>query len=228
MIENDALVLVFSRNSFYKRLHFLALAAFALTVVVIISLLWVVVYLVKNPTHPLYFATDNVGRLIQVIPVNTPNMTIDKITAWAIEGVQVANSYDYVNYHAQLQSAQKYFTNYGWNNYMAALTASSNLPAIIQRKWVVIAQVVEQPKILAAGILGGAYAWKFQMSLLVSYWRPPYDEKSKFSNPLDVTVIVQRQPALQGYEGLGIVQLYENIATVPAEINPTITATPTG
>lgn len=228
MAENDALVLVFSRNAFYQRLHYLALAAFALVVVVIISLVWIVIYLVKNPTHPLFFATDNVGRLIRVVPVNVPNMTTDQVIAWTIEAVQAANSYDFVNYHAQLQSAQKYFTNYGWINYMSALASSNNLLAITQRKMIVLAQVVDQPKILAAGILGGAYAWKFQMSLLVTYWSPPYDDKSKFSNPLDVNVIVQRQPALQGYQGLGIVQIYENIATVPSNQPQEITGTPTG
>lgn len=228
MEEQDALVLVFSRNAFYKRLHYLALGAFVLTTVVIFFLMWMVVYLVRNPTHPLYFATDNVGRLIQVIPVDKPNMTLDQVMAWTIEAVQSANAYDYVNFHSQLQSAQKYFTNYGWINYMSALTASNNLPAILQRKMIVLAQVIDQPKVLAAGILAGAYAWKFQMPLLVTYWQPPYNEKSKFENPLQVTVIVQRQSALQGNQGLGIVQMYENFATVPANETQTITATPTG
>lgn len=207
------MVLVVVRNAFYKRLHFLALAVFMLLVVVVISLVGVVVYLLKNPTHPLYFATDDVGRLIQVVPVDVPNMTTDKVIAWTIQAVEAANSYDYVNFHGQLQSAQKYFTNYGWLSYMGALTSSNNLIAITQRKMIVLAQVVDQPKIIAAGILSGAYAWKFEMPLLITNWLPPYDEKSKFSNPVQVTVIVQRQPALKGDQGLGIVQIIENIAT---------------
>lgn len=226
MTEKDALVLVVSRNAFYRRLHFLALGAFFLALLVIAALIWVAVYLIRNPTQPLYFATDNVGRLIKVVPVNVPNMSENDVMAWAIDAVQAANAYDYLNYHRQLQSAQKYFTNYGWQNYMSALIASNNLPAIIQRKIIVLAQVVDQPKIIAEGILGGAYAWKFQMPLLVTYWRSPFDEKSKFTNPLQVTVIVQRQPVLRGYKGLGIVQLYENIATVEANQSQGISGTP--
>ena len=38
MSSSDALALVFSRNMFYRRLHFLALAAFGLNLIVICML----------------------------------------------------------------------------------------------------------------------------------------------------------------------------------------------
>jgi intracellular multiplication protein IcmL len=117
-----------------------------------------------------------------------------------------------VKYHYQLQSAQKYFTNYGWSNYIKALNASNNVVALKERKMIVIAHVVGKPKILAQGILSGAYAWKFSMPVLISYSLPPYDDKSKFTNPLTVTLIVQRQPILQSYKGLGIVQIIGSMA----------------
>jgi intracellular multiplication protein IcmL len=228
MNDNDALEVVFSRNSFYKRLHFLALAAFALSLLVIVILIWTFFYLIKNPTHPLFFATDSVGRLIQIVPVNRPNMTTDEVMAWTVEGVQRAYSYDYVNYRAQLQGAQRYFTTYGWSKYMAGLVASNNLVALTQRRMIFIAQVVDQPKLVAQGILGGSYAWKFQIPLLVTYSLPPYDDKSRFENPLQVTVVVQRQPVLQSYKGLGIVQLNANLATETSNQPQEISGTPTG
>lgn len=226
MEDKDALVVIFSRNAFYKRIHYLALAAFGLCIFVIFFLIWSCFYLLRNPTHPLFFATDNVGRLIKIVPINTPNMSTDDVTQWTIDAVQNAFSYDFINYRAQLQGAQRYFTTYGWGKYISALTASNNIVALTQRKIIAIAQVVDKPKILAQGILGGAYAWKFQMPILVTYYLPPYDDKSKFSNPLQVTVIVQRESVLQGYRGLGIVQLISNIAsqaTQPQEISGTET-----
>lgn len=228
MDDKDALVVIFSRNAFYKRLHYLALAALALNVGVIVVLAWICVYLLRNPTAPLFFATDNVGRLIKIVPVNTPNMTLDQVIQWTNQAVQSAYSYDYINYRAQLQSTEKYFTSYGWGKYIGALTASNNLVALTQRKMIAIAQVVDKPKILAEGILGGAYAWKFQMPILVTYYLPPYDDKTKFSNPLQVTVIVQRQQVLEGDKGLGIVQLIGNLssqASSPQEISGTQTGT---
>jgi intracellular multiplication protein IcmL len=207
MNANDALVLVFSRNAFYKRLHYLALFAFFLSLVVIVFLVLTFHYLYRNPTHPIYFATDDVSRLIYIVPVNTPNMSEAEVAAWTIQAVLAANSYDFINYRAQLQGAQKYFTQYGWDKYMQALKASNNLLGVINYKEIVTAQVVDQPTIVKKGILGGAYAWQYRMPLLVTHSREPYDGTNSYNNSYTVTVIVQRQPILQGNKGLGIVQL---------------------
>lgn len=225
MESQDAIVLIMLRNAFYRRMHYLALAALILAFLVNVALAGIFIYLYKNPTHPIYFAADKVGRLIQIIPVNTPNMSQAEVDKWTINAVQAAYSFDYINYRAQLQDAEKYFTTYGWSRYMKALTASSNLVALTERKQIVIATVVGQPKILVQGTLGGAYAWKYQMPLLVTYSQPPYDAKNQFSNALDVTVIVQRKPVLQGNKGLGIVQLIASLATQPAPQTPTISDT---
>jgi hypothetical protein len=64
------------------------------------------------------------------------------------------------------------------------------------------------------------------MQLLVTYLQPPtYDDATKFSNSLIVTSVVQRQPVLQGYRGLGIVYMVGEWATsqAPAQISGTST-----
>ena len=215
---NDALVLVFARNAFYKRLHFLALGALALMVVTIGVLIGVLVYVAKMQAMPVYFATDNVSRLIPVRNLQRPEMTTEDVTAWAIEAVQAAYSYDYLNYRSQLQGAQKYFTNYGWIKYMNALEASNNLEGVKERRWIGIAKIVEKPKLLAAGPLGSAFAWKFQMPVLITYLRPPnYNESNMRVDPLTLTVLIQTQPALQSYKGLGIIQIVGELATQQIE-----------
>jgi intracellular multiplication protein IcmL len=226
MKSNNALVLVFSRNAFYKRLHYLALGAFGLSLLVIAILIGLLVYLLRSPVHPLYFATDSVSRFIEVLPVTKPNMTLEDVSAWTVSAVEAAYSYDYLNYRSQLQEAQRYFTNYGWSHYMRALKTSNNLIALTERKFVVTAKVVTAPKLIAQDIVGGAYAWKFEMPVLVTYSEPPYDQNSVFSNPLTVTVIVQRQQALQGFKGLGILQMigtFTTTNTAPRQISGTTT-----
>lgn len=214
MNADEIIAMVFRRNQFYRRQYLLALAAFALALIVIGFLSWMTVYLYKNPTRPLYFATDEVGRLIQIIPLDRPNMTPEQVTAWTVEAVQNATSYDFVNFRTQLQRAQRYFSSFGWTNYMSALEFSGNLLALTTRKQIVMARVVDQPKLVTEGLLAGAYAWKYQIQLLVTYWEPPYDNKPehRYSNALEVNVIVQRQPILQSYRGLAVVQF---IATLP-------------
>lgn len=218
--KQDALVMVHLRNDFYKRKFHFALAVYFLSLVVIAILISVLVFLVKNPTRPLYFVTDNVSRLIHDVPRNIPNMSTAEVESWVIEAVEAANSYDFVNYRSQLQDAQKYFTDFGWRNYMDGLNSSSNLVALAQRKHVIIAKVVGKPKLVVEGILGGAYAWKFQLPLLVTILSPPYNDspKSKFQNPILLTVVVQRQSILSSYKGLGIVQMIGDLAfTMPTQ-----------
>ncbi len=205
-ITDDALVLTQLRNQFYKKKYHLVLGIYLLCLIAIVILISLLVFLAKNPTRPLYFLTDSVGRLVYEIPVTDSGMTTDIVTAWTVEAVETAYSYNYMNYRAQLQDAQKYFTEYGWRNYMAGLTASNNLLALTERRMIFAAKVVDKPKLINEGILGGVYAWKFQMPLLVNFLEAPYDKPS-FSNAYLVTVVVRRQNLLHSYKGLAIVQM---------------------
>lgn len=231
MAEN-ALKIIFTRNQYYRSQYLLALGALFLTYIVNATLVGVLIYVVQNPTEPLYFATDDVGRLIRVVPVSRPNMTTEDAAKWAIRAVEDSYSYDYVNYRRQLQHAQGYFTDYGWRKYMEALKASRNLVAVKQRKMIIEAKVVGSPVVRASGNLGGKYAWKFEMPVLLTNLVPPYDPQtdpqSRFANALNVTVIVQRQPILQSKNGLGVLQLVASAAVNLQQPGPQMSDVPTG
>lgn len=227
MATNNALFLVFERNAFYKKMHYLVLAALTLNIIVICILLGLILHLIRNPPPPIYFATNEQGQLIDIVPLDQPNMTNDELLNWVTKAVEAAYSYDYLNNPSQLQAAQKYFTNYGWSEAMKSLTTSGNLVGVIKRKLIGIAKVVDKPKILKQGLIKGVMAWQIQMPVLVTYHEPPYNETSKFNVPVVVTLIVQRQPVLQSYQGLGIVQMIGAMppqSTTPQELP----AKPTG
>jgi intracellular multiplication protein IcmL len=209
IIEDDALAMIYVRNDFYKRKYYLLLSVYLISLLVIVVLSGMLTYLVKHPPHPLYFATDDAGRFLQDVPRDQPNMSLAEVSAWTVEAVEKAFSYDFMNYRSQLQDAQKYFSDYGWHGYMQTLDQSNNLLALTQRNLIVIANVVDSPQLEVEGILGshGGYAWRFNMPMLITYWRPPYTDKSKFQNPVRVSVVVQRQDILSSYKGLGIVQV---------------------
>lgn len=204
--QDDAVALVLLRNQFYKNKYRFALAIYTLCIIAIVVLLTLLVYVSSNPTRPLYFLTDSVGRLMQEVPVTVPGMSTEQVAAWSVEAVEAAYSYNYVNYRAQLQNAQKYFSEYGWRNYMTGLTASNNLLAVTERKMIFVAKVVGPPKLMNEGMLGGVYSWKFQIPLLVNFLEAPYD-KPTFSNAYSVTLVVQRQKFQQSYKGLAIIQM---------------------
>ena len=207
MTDKNVLLAIFERNDFYRRQYFRALAAFGLSLIVLAMLGCVLVYVARNPAPPLYFATDSVGRLIKVKPISTPNMSNADVAAWTVNAVEKANSFDYVNYRSQLQSAQQYFTQYGWKQYMIALKKSKNLDAVTMSNNIFEARVIGSPKLVAEGLLGKAYAWKYEVQMLLTVLRPPYDEKNKLIMALNTQVVVQRQSILQSNDGLGIVQM---------------------
>lgn len=213
--QDDALEMVQLRNTFYKGKCYFALGICGISLAVIGILIGMIIFLVRTPTEPLYFVTDKVGRFLPNISLQTPNMSTDDVIAWSTEAVEAAYSYDFVNFRGQLQNAQKYFTEYGWRNYMSGLKASNNLLALQQRKLVISAKVVDKPKLLVQGLMGKSYAWKLEIPLLVTYLQPPYDDKGKFENPLLLTVIVSRQNMLSSYQGLGIVQIIGRLVAAP-------------
>lgn len=210
--KDDAIKLVYLRNEFYKDKFHWVLGVCCIGVFVIIALSCMLVYITRNPIHPLYFVADKAGRLIQDIPVQVPNMSPADIEQWAAEAVIAANTYDFANFHGQLQRAQKYFTDYGWRNYMKGLQASNNLVALTQRKLIFTAKLSGQPKILHQGHVGkaGTYAWQVAVPVVITYLLPPYDgvlDKSKFQNSYVFTVFIMRQSLLTSYMGLGITQI---------------------
>lgn len=221
-VYNNALSLVFVRNEFYKKKFHFVLGIFVLNLLGVIALSCMLIYLIKNPPHPIYFVADPVGRLIQDIPVSEPNMSLEEVSAWTVEAVQSAYTYDYMNYRSQLQSAQKYFTLGGWRSYMNNLTKSNNLVALTTRSLIQMGAVVRPPQLLIQGHMGSVYAYKFQLQVLMTYWYPPYNDKSKIYNPLLVTVIVQRRGLLESYKGLAVGQMNAELVTTsaPQEMAP--------
>lgn len=202
---SDAILLVQQRNDFYKKKFFLMLGVFLLCLLVISILTAILIYIQSQAAKPKYFVADELGRLIQDIPLSQPNMPLEDVIAWTVEGVERANSFDFVNYRQQLQDAQKYFTNTSWATYMHELTISDNLLALKNRRWVFVAKVVEKPTLITEGVLSGVRAYKLQMPLLVTYLKPPiYDAKSSTTNAFIVTVIVLRKNLLESYKGLAI------------------------
>lgn len=153
--SDDALIMVARRNAFYRDRYHFTLGVFFLSLIGTVCLVTACIYLIRHPTRPLYFVADPVSRLLKNIPNTEPNMTLDQVIDWTVEAVEATFTYDFVNYRAQLQNAQKYFSDYGWHRYTDSLSASNNLVALVNRHFVNIGKVTGRPKLLVQGILGG-------------------------------------------------------------------------
>ena len=65
MESKDALVLTYSRNSFYKQMHYLVLAAFAISVLVIVILIWTLAFLLKNDRIKIVNGTKSTIKVVR-------------------------------------------------------------------------------------------------------------------------------------------------------------------
>jgi len=212
--ETDALVLIALRNTCYQaRMHFV-LFLWILSMFGIFILAGIAIYLIKHPTQPFFFPADNAGRLMQEVPLNQSLLSDQAVGNWAVKAVEAAYSFDFIRYHSELQTAEQYFTENGWRDYMDGLTASNNLLGLTERKMIITARVIDAPTLIKKGFNKfGVLAWRFEMHVLMTTYQPPYDEHSKSQNPWVVTVVVVRQDLLQNGDGLGVVQMNAAPAT---------------
>jgi intracellular multiplication protein IcmL len=216
MQHYDVMMLVLKRNAYYRKLYLYALAACVLGFIAIVGLTVSLYAIMRIPKEPLYFPTNAAGELINEMPLNQPNMSIEQVKEWVTDAVEASSTFNFVNYRSQLQHLSSYFTDYGWSTFKKALNTEGTIQAVLERRWIMTAHVSGDITLVQQGLIKGQYAWKFTMPLLVTTWGAPYDERGKGLTPLKVTVIVQREPLLQSYRGLGIVQYYSyNAASAP-------------
>ncbi len=201
-MADDAVELVRLRNDFYRDNHRKIVLALLVAVATIILLCGTVAYVVTHPPAPKYFATSIDGRIIPIVPLNEPNMPTSALLLWSNQAATAAFTYDFVNYRQALQSASEYFTPDGWRDFLNALTSSNNLNAVITKKLVVSATATGAPVVLQQGLLNGAYAWRVQMPMVVTY----QSASQVAQQNVMVTMLVTRISTLNSARGVGITQ----------------------
>ena len=139
-----------------------------------------------------------------MITLSEPNVSIHTLLRWASIAITTAYTLDFVEYQKTLSSLESYFTKAGYKNFLEA--ADARLQDIIKQKLVVTAVVAGQPIVLDEGMLDGAYSWRLQIPLLLSYQGA--SEKST-KQSLAVTILVVRVPTSDADSGIGIAQLQD-------------------
>lgn len=203
--KQDALKLIHARNFFYRKQFYAVLGILILNLIVIAILCFLLKYLFAHKIRPLYFVASSNGRLLAQPALEKP-LPQSEVIAWITEAVEAANSFDFVNYRTQLQTAQNYFVDSAWQDYMKALTLSLNLRTVIERKEVWVSQLSQPPLVTREGVVGGAYAWRYDVYVQESRLKPPqYKDIPRYF--YKISVVVQRKPLLQSYKGLALLSM---------------------
>ena len=201
-MAEDALTAVTLRNNFYRdgqRKMILILFIASLANLILAAML---IYIVKHPPAPKYFATSINGRITPLFAMNEPNQSDSAVLQWANQAAIASFTYNFVNYRSELQASSGFFTSEGWTQFLKALEDSNNLDAVKAKKLIVSAVATRAPIILQKGMLNGRYAWRVQMPLLVTY-----QSASEFSQQNSVvTMLISRVSTLNSPRGIGIAQ----------------------
>ena len=189
------------RNEFYRD-GYRSLLKLTVIMSVIILALIVVLLGVVNARAPdnRYFATTEDGRLIPMIPLNSPNLSTPALMSWVTQASTDVMSFGFSNYRRRLQESSRNFTRRGWESFSTALGASGIVETVEARKQTISAVPAGAPILQQEGVVAGRYQWVFQIPLALSYEAGA----NRSTQRMIVTVVVVRVPRLESANGVGI------------------------
>lgn len=173
----------------------------AITVLVLVIALVVCIQQIMNPQTK-YFGLTADNRIIQMFPLDEPNMTESALLDWAAKAATCFYVYDHVNYKSQLYQCQRYMTESQWDNWKAEMLKSKMIEMVKNDRLVVSAAVLSPPAIENKGILKGHLAWQIAVPLQVKFTNRQ-DSKSD-SYLINMTVIRVNQLARPDTMGVAI------------------------
>ncbi len=197
------LVTIVTRNEFYRD-GFRNLIKIAILegVVIIGLILTLLVYIQASQPQDRYFATTADGRIMQMLPLDQPNMDTPALLSWVASAASDVMTFNYTDYQRRLQQSSKHFTKVGWETFASALQRSRIIDAVTAQSQMVSAQPKSAPVLIQEGPLGGKYRWVVSMPLVVNY----KGQQTSRSDTLNLNLVIERVAALENPNGVGIAQ----------------------
>lgn len=193
---------VVARNYFYRDNYWRILLVTVLLLAVIGGLVAFIFYQRATRPTPKYFATTPSGELLELIPLNEPNLSTNTLLQWATQAATSSYTFNFVNYREALQNSRQYFTTDGYNNFLKALESSRNLEAVKTKKLVVSSVPTGVPIVVNEGQLAGRYAWQVEIPMLIAY----QSATEVIRQNILLTMLITRISTLDSPKGIGISQ----------------------
>lgn len=202
---------VMLRNDFYRdgakkmqTVLIISVCSFILSIVVLMIAM-------NQVDKNVYFATDNNGAFIKLVPMSEANHSDASIANWLSEALVDTFDFHFANLEKRVnESALKWFTSNGATELISALEESNNFSAIRERKMFVSLALKHTPIVLNQGLPSWSkyYLWELQVEGIMTY-RTTAEE---FSNKVMFTVVISRRSMLEDPSGLGIAKIIMKVA----------------
>ena len=209
----DGLALLMLRNGFYnnnmQKLTYVMIGQFIMIGILIFTTVKMMEF---TDSRDYYFPVQTDNSLITERPLSEPVFTDEQITEWAEQAVTNTMTFGYYDHLIRLQESRRFFTTPGWASFTKALSDAKFLASIGAETDVVVKgarQVVssrvrpgERARITKKGINGLRYTWVVELIIDVGM----YERSRQVRFPWRVELIINRQPAMESRDGIGINQ----------------------
>ncbi|HEX4044921.1 MAG TPA: DotI/IcmL/TraM family protein [Gammaproteobacteria bacterium] len=186
-------------NSFYSNHYHQFIAGLMILMVVIIVFGAVILYQLNHRPMPVFNAVLPTHEKRILTYFDEPNLLSDTILRWGSKAAATAYTFDFVNYDKQIALAQPYFTDAGWQDYLASV--QKLIKTIVDNQLFVNGVVSGPPVIASEGPLPDVdYAWRVQIPFLVSF----QSANSVYKRNYIVSLTIIRVPTTVNPQGIGI------------------------
>jgi intracellular multiplication protein IcmL len=194
---------VIVRNEFYRDGYRSLLRIAVIEAMIILALVGAMYFVIQvHQPENRYFATTEDGRLVPMVPLSEPNLSVPALMSWSAQAATEVMTFGFNDYKRRLQQASRNFTRLGWVSFTSALEKSRIIEMVEANQQVVSAAPASAPVLISEGLVNGRYQWQVQIPLVVTYQAGA----SVRSDKMLVTLLLVRVPKLESPNGVGIEQ----------------------
>lgn len=191
------------RNEFYRDGYRTLLRIAVIEAMIILALVGAMYFVIQvHQPENRYFATTEDGRLVPMVPLSEPNLSVPALMSWSAQAATEVMTFGFNDYKRRLQQASRNFTRLGWVSFTAALEKSRIIETVEANGQVVSAAPASAPILISEGLVNGRYQWQVQVPLVVTYQAGSSIRDDKML----VTLLLVRVPKLESPNGVGIEQ----------------------
>jgi len=200
-MRNLASVVV--RNEFYRDGYRFILRLAVIQSMIIIGLIVAMFYVISvHQPENRYFATTEDGRLMPMVPLNSPNLSTPALMSWVAQSATEVMTFGFNDYRRRLQEASRNFTRGGWESFTQALQRARIIESVVANQQVLTAVPQGAPILESERMVNGRYEWRVQIPMVLTYQS---GSKTRSDQWL-VTLVIVRVPRLESPNGVGIEQ----------------------
>ena len=154
--------------------------------------------------EPDYFIMDANLSVTPIRPLTRPTLSLSQLLVWVMQASTASYTFDFLNVEDQLASIKTFFTDAGYDSYMASLQHNNLLDQVRQGKLIVSSVPTGMPVVVnEAAQPPNGYTWQIQIPLRISFQSA---NESRFIDSVQ-SITVERISTTDSPRGVGISQI---------------------